>query len=118
MKRISNVAKVIGVVVTATLMLGANSCDVASEVATPAPSPTPVATAAPPAAAAPAPAAPQQEAAAQSNCTPGYSPCLPPMSDYDCQGGSGNGPGYAGQVSVTGADPYGLDRDGDGVGCE
>lgn len=31
-----------------------------------------------------------------SNCTPGYSPCLPPASDYDCRGGSGNGPKYAG----------------------
>jgi resuscitation-promoting factor RpfB len=25
-----------------------------------------------------------------SNCTPGYSPCLPPGSDYDCRSGSGN----------------------------
>jgi hypothetical protein len=30
------------------------------------------------------------------NCTPGYSPCLPPASDYDCAGGSGNGPEYTG----------------------
>jgi hypothetical protein len=52
------------------------------------------------------------------NCTPGYSPCLPPMSDYDCVGGSGNGPGFTGTVSVTGSDPYDLDRDRDGVGCE
>jgi resuscitation-promoting factor RpfB len=29
-----------------------------------------------------------------SNCTPGYSPCLPPASDYDCAGGSGDGPEY------------------------
>jgi hypothetical protein len=53
-----------------------------------------------------------------SNCTPGYSPCLPPASDYDCSGGSGNGPKYTGRVGVTGPDPYGLDDDGDGVGCE
>ena len=52
------------------------------------------------------------------NCTPGYDPCLPPASDYDCQGGSGNGPAYTGRVNVTGPDIYGLDRDGDGVGCE
>ena len=51
-------------------------------------------------------------------CTPGYDPCLPPMSDYDCAGGSGNGPGYTGAVTVTGSDPYGLDADGDGYGCE
>jgi hypothetical protein len=52
------------------------------------------------------------------NCTPGYSPCLPPASDYDCAGGSGNGPKYTGPVRVTGPDPYDLDRDGDGVGCD
>jgi hypothetical protein len=53
-----------------------------------------------------------------SNCTPGYSPCLTPASDYDCAGGSGNGPGYTGLVYVTGSDPYDLDADGDGVACE
>lgn len=52
------------------------------------------------------------------NCTPGYSPCLPPASDYDCIGGSGDGPEYTGRVTVTGSDPYGLDSDNDGVGCE
>ena len=54
----------------------------------------------------------------QPNCTPGYDPCLPPAPDYDCQGGSGNGPMYTGRVLVTGPDPYDLDRDGNGVGCE
>lgn len=53
-----------------------------------------------------------------SNCTPGYSPCLPPASDYDCEGGSGDGPKYTGYVTVTGSDPYDLDNDGDGVACE
>jgi resuscitation-promoting factor RpfB len=53
------------------------------------------------------------------NCTPGYSPCLPPASDYDCAGGSGNGPKYVyGVERVTGSDPYDLDADGDGYGCE
>ena len=53
------------------------------------------------------------------NCTPGYSPCLLPASDYDCAGGSGNGPEYVyGTVTVTGSDPYDLDRDGDGYGCD
>jgi hypothetical protein len=28
------------------------------------------------------------------NCTAGYSPCIPPGSDVDCAGGSGNGPRY------------------------
>lgn len=57
-----------------------------------------------------------------SNCTPGYSPCLPlGPSDYDCAGGSGNGPAYTtpGVVyRVTGYDRYGLDADHDGYGCE
>jgi hypothetical protein len=54
-----------------------------------------------------------------TNCTPGYSPCLPPAYDYDCAGGSGDGPKYAvGPITVTGSDPYGLDADGDGVACE
>jgi hypothetical protein len=52
-------------------------------------------------------------------CTPGYSPCIPPGSDVDCAGGGGNGPRYVqGPVTVTGSDPYGLDADNDGVGCE
>lgn len=57
--------------------------------------------------------------AAPSSCTPGYRPRLAPASDYDCAGGSGDGPGYAyGPVYVTGSDPYDLDYDGDGVACE
>lgn len=55
---------------------------------------------------------------ASRNCTPGYSPCLPPASDYDCRGSSGNGPKYTGPVRVTGSDPYHLDRNRDGKGCE
>jgi cell division protein FtsB len=53
-----------------------------------------------------------------AGCTPGYSPCLPPASDYDCAGGTGDGPKYTGYVTVTGSDPYGLDSDSDGAGCE
>ena len=49
----------------------------------------------------------------------GYSPCLTPGPDYDCAGGSGDGPRYVnGPVYVNGSDPYGLDSDGNGVGCE
>lgn len=53
-------------------------------------------------------------------CTPGYSDCLPPASDYDCWGGTGDGPEYVyGLIYVTGSDPYGLDgNDNDGRGCE
>lgn len=49
----------------------------------------------------------------------GYDPCITTGSDVDCSGGSGNGPRYVeGPVSVTGDDPYGLDSDGNGVGCQ
>ncbi|HEX5527901.1 MAG TPA: hypothetical protein VFX44_11990 [Solirubrobacterales bacterium] len=55
-----------------------------------------------------------------SECDPNYSgACLDPYaSDYDCEGGSGNGPDYTGEVTVIGVDHYGLDADGDGIGCE
>lgn len=58
--------------------------------------------------------------AAPSGCDPNYAgPCVPVASDVDCAGGSGNGPAYVrGPVTVVGSDIYGLDRDGDGVGCE
>lgn len=40
-------------------------------------------------------------------------------TDYDCDGGTGNGPNYVdGPVEVSGSDPYDLDRDGNGIGCE
>jgi len=49
----------------------------------------------------------------------GYSPCIPPGPDVDCLGGGGDGPRFvSGPVRVTGSDPYGLDGDGNGVGCE
>ena len=39
--------------------------------------------------------------------------------DYDCAGGPGDGPNFIeGPVDVSGGDPYGLDADGDGIGCE
>jgi beta-lactam-binding protein with PASTA domain len=52
-------------------------------------------------------------------CNPNYGGCVPNASDVDCAGGSGNGPAYvSGPVQVIGSDVYGLDADGDGVGCE
>lgn len=56
----------------------------------------------------------------EQNCHPSYSgACLKPdASDYDCAGGSGNGPYYTGKVRVIGPDVFGLDRDKDGWGCE
>jgi hypothetical protein len=64
---------------------------------------------------------PTRRPAVSRNCTPGYSPCIPPASDVDCAGGSGNGPEYTRpgvSYRVTGSDLYGLDADGDGIGCE
>jgi hypothetical protein len=46
--------------------------------------------------------------------------CLRPnVSDYDCAGGSGNGPYYvSGPFRVVGYDHYRLDADHDGTACE
>jgi micrococcal nuclease len=47
-----------------------------------------------------------------SDCDPNYSGCVPKSSrDLDCADVGKN-------VKVTGDDPHGLDRDGDGIGCE
>lgn len=53
-------------------------------------------------------------------CHPSYEgACLDPNAvDYDCRGGSGNGPLYTGRVRVVGPDVFRLDGDGDGIGCE
>ena len=52
-------------------------------------------------------------------CDPNYSGCLNPNAlDYDCLGGTGDGPLFTGRVEVLGVDHYGLDNDGDGIGCE
>jgi PASTA domain-containing protein len=55
------------------------------------------------------------------NCHPSYEgECLRVgIGDYDCAGGSGNGPNYVqSTVRVIGPDDFELDRDGDGWGCE
>lgn len=46
--------------------------------------------------------------------------CLKPnVSDYDCAGGSGDGPYYvSGPFRVVGNDHYRLDADHDGIACE
>lgn len=53
-------------------------------------------------------------------CDPNYAgACMQPDAyDYDCAGGSGDGPLYTGQVRVVGDDHYDLDRDGDGIACD
>jgi micrococcal nuclease len=57
----------------------------------------------------------------QSPCHPSYEGvCLKVgIGDYDCAGGSGNGPNYVeGPFRVVGYDEFELDRDGDGLACE
>jgi hypothetical protein len=74
--------------------------------------PPPPPSTAPPA---PPPTAPPQR------CHPSYEgACLKVgIGDYDCAGGSGDGPNYVqGTVRVVGPDEFDLDRDGDGLGCE
>jgi resuscitation-promoting factor RpfB len=69
----------------------------------------------------PAPVTSATTQAAGGGCDPNYAgACVPVASDVDCGGGSGNGPAYtyAKNIRVTGRDIYGLDADGDGVGCE
>jgi hypothetical protein len=60
-----------------------------------------------------------QGSATSAECDPNYSGCVPIASDVDSAGGSGDGPAY---VKVPrkfiGKDIYGLDSDGDGIGCE
>jgi len=47
-------------------------------------------------------------------CASGYSPCLPITGDLDCD----EIPDSSKPVQVYGDDPYGLDSDNDGLGCE
>lgn len=58
--------------------------------------------------------------ATKTRCHPSYKlKCLKPNAyDYDCVGGSGNGPLYTGLVKVVGPDVFRLDADHDGWGCE
>lgn len=59
-------------------------------------------------------------AAEGEDCHPSYEgACLDPnASDYDCEGGSGDGPEYTGTVTLVGPDEYDLERDDDGIACD
>jgi len=60
-------------------------------------------------------------APASSRCDPSYPDiCLrSDVADYDCESGAADGPKYvSGPVEVRGSDPFDLDRDGDGTGCD
>jgi hypothetical protein len=60
------------------------------------------------------------QSSGSEGCDPNYAgACLDVNSyDYDCEGGSGDGPDYTARVEVVGDDPYDLDRDGDGIACD
>ena len=78
-------------------------------------------TTAPPTTAPPTTAPPPPTTTPERDCDPSYPDvCLDPdAADYDCAGGSGNGPEYVdGPVRVRPPDPFDLDREGDGWGCE
>ena len=65
--------------------------------------------------------APPPPTTTPAQCDPSYPDvCLDPaVEDYDCAGGSGNGPEYVeGPIRVRPPDPFDLDREGDGWGCE
>lgn len=69
-----------------------------------------------PVCASPQPFVPQQSRSPRppkgGGCAAGYTPCVPPYPpDVDCAD-------VAGPISVSGSDPHGLDRDGDGIACE
>ena len=61
----------------------------------------------------PAPASTSSTSAGRTsgNCNPNYSPCIPNTYDLDCGD-------IRMRVSVIGSDPYRLDADNDGIGCE
>jgi PASTA domain len=70
----------------------------------------------------PTTAPPPPTTAAPRNCDPAYPDvCLHQgIGDYECAGGSGNGPNYVeGPLRVFPPDPFDLDgNDNDGIGCE
>lgn len=58
---------------------------------------------------------------AEGTCSVSYpTTCLPPSgADWDCAGGNGDGPNYVeGPLLALPPDPYDLDADNDGIGCE
>jgi endonuclease YncB( thermonuclease family) len=61
------------------------------------------------------PAPPTTPPPLSNNCHSAYSPCLPIVADLDCPDIRAMG---VAPVRVLGSDPYRLDGDNDGLGCE
>jgi hypothetical protein len=64
---------------------------------------------------------PPPSTAPSGDCDPSYPGVCPDPDavDYDCAGGSGDGPEYVeGPIRVRPPDPFDPDREGDGLGCE
>jgi hypothetical protein len=53
----------------------------------------------------------QKSSSSSTQCNPNYEPCIPIAPDLSCSD-------IQEKVQIIGDDPYGLDRDGDGFGCE
>jgi hypothetical protein len=108
------------VVTTVTKMVTMTAAARPSAAAPPPPRPSALAPPPPrPSASAPPPT-PRPPTSAAANCDPAYPDvCLHDgIGDYDCAGGSGNGPNYvSGPIRVLPPDPFGLDSNGDGIGC-
>ncbi len=58
--------------------------------------------------------APSGGSSTGSGCEPGYTPCLPRVGDLNCS----DIPADKKPVRVTGSDPYRLDADHNGIGCQ
>ena len=63
----------------------------------------------------PVPPPPTTSSPPSNNCHSSYSPCLPIVADLDCADIRAMG---VAPVQVHGSDPYRLDGDNDGFGCE
>jgi micrococcal nuclease len=61
------------------------------------------------------PVVPSPTPAPTGGCHPSYTPCLPVVVDLDCADVRALG---VAPVRILGSDPYRLDGDGDGLGCE
>lgn len=69
----------------------------------------------------PTPKPTPSKAAQPDNCHSSYPDlCVKTgVGDYDCEGGTGNGPNYVrGPFRVSQPDPFRLDADKNGIGCE